>query len=86
MIKVNSKVIISNIICFFKGHAEPEKHLIETDGYICTIRCSRCKNILMGAFTWKIKNIRPPNSTPKQIKDWEDFCENKWKQLRDSCF
>lgn len=75
--------IINSIICSFKGH-EPEKHLIETEGYITTRRCSRCKSILMGGITWKIKHIPPPNSTHKQVREWESYCENKWQLLRDS--
>jgi hypothetical protein len=73
-----------SLVCQFKGH-EPEKHLEETDGWICTTRCKKCHNTLMDGFTWKFKQIPPPNSTQKQIKSWEDYCENKWQQLRDTC-
>lgn len=73
-----------NCVCQFKGHY-PEKHLKETEGSICTTRCKRCHSTLMDGFTWKFKNIPPPNSTQKQIEEWEEYCENKWQQLRDSC-
>lgn len=73
---------ISNIICLFKGH-KPEKYLTETDGYISTTRCQNCHNILFGGFIWKIKNIPPPNSTPNEVKKWEEYCENKWQKIRE---
>lgn len=75
---------IKRCICWFKGH-EPEKHLTETDLYIATTRCKRCYSILLGGFTWKFKHIPPPNSNPKQIQEWEEYCENEWSNLRKSC-
>ena len=65
-------------VCLFKGH-EPEKHLTETEGYIATTRCKKCRRTLMGGFTWKIKHIPPPNSTPKQIEEWKAYCESEWQ-------
>ena len=73
-----------NFICTFKGHV-PETHLTETEGHISTKRCSRCKVGLMGGFMWKFKQIPPPNSTSEQIKEWEQFCEDEWQKLRDTC-
>lgn len=70
--------------CLFKGH-ESEKHLTETEGYIATTRCKHCHSLLMGGFTYKFKQIPPPNGTPKQIEQWEAYCESKWQSLRDSC-
>jgi len=76
---------LNNFVCQFKGH-RPEKHLKETEAFIYTKRCSRCKNTLIDSFTWKkIKNIPPPNSTPEQIKEWETYCESKLQQLREGC-
>ena len=75
---------VKHYVCQFKGH-EPEKHLDETEGWICTTRCKKCHSNLMGGFTWKLKHIPPPNSTPKQIEEWEAYCESKWQSLRDSC-
>ena len=75
--------IISQLICLWKGHS-PENYFKETDGYISTIKCSRCNTMLMGGFVWKIKNIPPPNSTPDQIIEWEKYCEFKWQKLRNS--
>ena len=63
---------------------KPEIFLTETDSWISTKRCSRCKYQL-GLPYWKWKNIPPPNSTPEQIKKWKDYCEHKWQILRDSC-
>ena len=76
--------IVMHCVCQFKGH-EPEKHLDETEGWICTTRCKKCHSTLMGGFTWKFKQIPPPNSTPKQIEEWEAYCESKWQSLRNSC-
>jgi len=76
--------IVMRCRCSFKGH-EQEKHLTETEGYIATTRCKNCHSLLMGGFTWKFKNIPPPNSTPKQIEEWEQYCENKWSELRKGC-
>lgn len=70
--------------CLFQGH-EPEKYLTETEGYIATTRCKHCHSLLMGGFHWKFKNIPPPNSTPKQIEEWEQYCEDKWRELRQGC-
>ena len=75
---------IGRFICAFKRHF-PEKYLNETDGWICTTRCKRCHSTLMGGFTWKFKNIPPPNSTEQQIKEWEQYCEDKWQSLRETC-
>jgi hypothetical protein len=75
---------VMHCVCQLKGH-EPEKHLNETEGWIFTTRCKKCHITLMGGFMLKFKHIPPPNSTPKQIKKWEDYCETKWQQLRDSC-
>lgn len=76
--------IVMRCRCSFKGH-EPEKYLTETDEYITTTRCKYCHDMLLGGFTWKIKHIPPPNSTPKQIEEWENYCENKWCELREGC-
>lgn len=75
--------IIADIICAIKGHGPIENHLIETEGYICTKRCSRCKNIMMGGIIWKIKHIPPPNSTEEQIVAWEQYCEAQWQLARE---
>ena len=77
-------VVTGRFICSFKGHSL-EKYLNETDGWICTTRCKRCHSTLMGGFTWKIKQIPPPNSNEKQIKEWEKYCEDKWQSLRETC-
>lgn len=74
---------IKYLYCRFNGH-KPENNLIETDYYLSNKRCSRCK-CQLGLPHWKFKNIPPPNSTPEQIKSWEEFCENKWQELRNSC-
>tara|TARA_R110000868_G_scaffold99621_1_gene274133 strand:+ start:921 stop:1211 length:291 start_codon:yes stop_codon:yes gene_type:complete len=89
LLKVQSQpsflgAVIGRVICSFKGHF-PEKYLNETDGWICTTRCKRCHSTLMGGFTWKIKHIPPPNSNEQQIKEWEKYCEDKWKSLRETC-
>lgn len=77
--------VLNKIICAFKGHSHIEKFLKETEGSICTHRCSRCKVTLMSGFTWKLKSFYPPNSTPKQKIEWEQFCEDKWQKLRNEC-
>jgi hypothetical protein len=76
--------VIGRFICSFKGHF-PEKYLNETEGWICTTRCKRCHRTLMGGFTWKFKQIPPPNSNEQQIKEWEKYCEDKWQSLRETC-
>lgn len=76
--------VITAIICFFIGHDNAETHLTENACFIMTKRCSRCKQPV-GKFLWKIKHIPPPNSTPKQVNEWVDYCENKWQTLRNSC-
>lgn len=72
------------LVCPFKGHIE-ENHLNETKGYITTKRCSKCHSILMKDYTWKISHIHPPNSNDDEILKWEEYCENKYKKLREKC-
>ena len=76
-------ILANQIKCSYKGH-EIEPFLLETEGYLCTTRCKKCKSILMGGFAWKIKHIPPPDSTPEQIIEWESYCENKYQELRES--
>ena len=78
------RTLINSLACLFRGHL-PEKYLNETEGWICTTRCKNCHNILMGDFTWKIKHIPPPNSNEQQVNSWENYCEEKWQSLRESC-
>jgi len=68
-------------VCVVSGH-EPENHFRETDGYISTKRCKKCHNMLLGGITFKFKNISPPGSSDKQIKEWEDYCDKKYESLR----
>jgi hypothetical protein len=74
---------IKLIYCEFTEH-KPEVFLTETDSYISTKRCSRCKYKL-GMPYYKLKSIPPPNSTEKQIKEWEEYCESMWQALRNGC-
>jgi len=71
------------VVCAFIGHGDVEKHLEETKEYIATTRCSRCKCKLMGGYRWKF-NIPPPNSTPAQIINYENYYENELQKLRDT--
>ena len=77
--------LMRRIICSIRGHAKIEKHLTETEDYINTERCSRCKSIMLSGHNIKFKQISPPNSTTQQIEDWENYCDTKWQQLRESC-
>lgn len=72
--------LLRNLVCPFKGHV-PEKFLTETDEYICTKRCKRCKAPL-GMGHWKIIN----QCTPPWCSDheWTMFCEEKNQEIRDS--
>ena len=63
------------------GHI-PEPFLYENEISIHTKRCSRCHSIL-GLGKWKIfRNCPPPNSTPEQIKEWEEHFDNSLADLR----
>lgn len=70
------------VICWFLGHIS-EPYLTETEGWINTRRCSRC-HATLGLPKFKFKQIPPPNSTPDQIKSWEEYCENHWQEIRNS--
>ena len=74
---------INMILCFLFGHLDRERHLTEDELTIKTERCSRCK-VPLGFGTYKIAHIPPPNSTHEQIKSWEEYCETKYQNIRDS--
>lgn len=68
---------------FSNGH-EPEPFLYEDDFSIHTHRCSRCHAIL-GMGKWKgFRNCPPPDSTPEQVKQWEEYFDNNLDKVRRS--
>lgn len=71
--------VMPRFICFFKGH-KPVKMLIESEIYIYTRGCERCKQPLGLPDTWKYTPC-PPCSTEE---DWKKFKEQQWDEIRAS--
>lgn len=77
------KSAVAYALCEIQGH-QFETVLKEDDCGIATKVCTRCGAIPMSHYTWKWKHIPPPDSTEEQIKEWEEYCDTKYQEIRDS--